>query len=231
MSRISMISDEEAAQDPVVEALYDGARKLVGRVPNATRVRAHLPRFAAWNLALTSGLHREGGGGSLEGSMKELIVLKTSMLNECDYCRTHNTVLAQETGLSVEQIDAVAGDYQSSDLFTDREKAAIRWAEAVTLNTAYRDDAAFEELSKHFTEAQIMEVTWLSAYFNMSNRLQNSLQVDIEPPHEIEWIRRRPTASQDAIVDFVSDFVSVLRAQGPAAGVDASRQETVSARP
>ena len=215
MARISMISDEEALKDPVVEALYEGARTLVGRVPNATRVRAHLPRFAAWNLALTSGLHRQGGGGTLEGSMKELIVLKTSMLNDCDYCRTHNTVLAQETGLTVEQIDAVEGDYQASDLFTAREKAAIRWAEAVTLNTAYRDDAAFEELQRHFTEPEILEVTWLSAYFNMSNRLQNSLRVDIEPPAEVEWIRRRPTASPDAIVDFVAGFVSVLQEQGP----------------
>lgn len=211
MVRISMISDEEAAKDPVVGALYDGARRLVGRVPNATRVRAHLPRFAAWNLALTSGLHRQGGGGALEGTLKELIVLKTSMLNECEYCTTHNTVLAQETGLSVEQVDAVEGDYVASPLFTDREKAAIRWAEAVTLNTAYRDNQAFAELSQHFTEAEILEITWLSAYFNMSNRLQSSLQVDVESSAEVDWIRRRPTASQDDIVDFVSDFVAVLR--------------------
>jgi uncharacterized peroxidase-related enzyme len=235
MARISMISDEEATQDPVVEALYEGARNLVGRVPNATRVRAHLPRFAAWNLALTSGLHRQGGGGTLEGSMKELIVLKTSMLNECDYCRTHNEVLAQETGLSVDQIDAVEGDYQSSELFTPREKAAIRWAEAVTINTAYRDDAAFAELQKHFTEPEILEVTWLSAYFNMSNRLQNSLRVDIEPADEVEWIRRRPTASPDAIVDFVAGFVSVLQDQGATAApgsvhlTDAPEQEPAGA--
>jgi uncharacterized peroxidase-related enzyme len=211
MARIRLITDEEAAQDPVVAALYDGARKLVGRVPNATRARAHLPRFAAWNLALTSGLHRQGGGGTLNGREKELVVLKTSMLNECEYCKTHNTVLAQETGLTVEQIDAVEGDYRSSPLFSDREKAAIRWAEAVTLNTAYRDEDAFAELAAHFTEAEILEVTWLSAYFNMSNRLQNSLQVDLEPPAEVEWIRRRPTASQDAIVKYVADFVGVLQ--------------------
>lgn len=211
MSRISMVTDKQAAEDPVVAALYDGARKLVGRVPNATRVRAHLPRFAAWNLALTAGLHREGGGGSLEGTLKELIVLKTSLLNECEYCTTHNTVLAQETGLSIEQVEAVRGDYEASPLFTEREKAAIRWAEAVTLNRAGRDEAAFQRLREHFSESEILEVTWLSAYFNMSNRLQDSLQVDVEPPDEVELIRRRPTASEDAIVDYVSDFVDVLK--------------------
>jgi uncharacterized peroxidase-related enzyme len=214
MARITLITDEQAAKDPVVAALYDGARKLVGRVPNATRARAHLPRFAAWNLALTSGLHRQGGGGTLNGREKELIVLKTSMLNECEYCTTHNSALALATGLSEEEIEAVkVGDYRASQLLSDREKAAVRWAEAVTLNTAYRDEEAFAELKAHFSEPEILEVTWLSAYFNMSNRLQNSLQVDLEPPSEVDWIRRRPTASQDAIVDYVADFVAVLQKQ------------------
>ena len=213
MTRIRAVGDDEAAADPVLAALYEGARKLVGRVPNSIRVRAHLPRVAAWNLAVITSLQRPGGGGNLEGSLKELVVLKTSLLNKCEYCVTHNTVLAQETGLSVEQVEALQGDYLASPLLSDREKAAIRWAEAVTLNTAARDNEAFENLQQHFTESEILEITWLSAYFNMANRMQESLRVDIESPEQVQLIRKRASTSEAAILDFVVSMTEAFQAE------------------
>jgi uncharacterized peroxidase-related enzyme len=215
MTRIQPITDEQAANDPVLTALFEGTRKLVGRVPNSVRVRAHLPRAVAWNMAVVTSLQREGGGGSLPGRLKEIIVLKTSILNQCTYCVTHNTALAEATGLSVEEIDSIDGDYLGSKLLSDREKAAARWAEAVTLNTAGRDEAAFQELKRHFSDSEIVEITWLAAYFNMANRMQDALQIDIEDREQVRLIKKGAVTSEAAILDYVREIVRVVDAQTP----------------
>jgi uncharacterized peroxidase-related enzyme len=213
VGRVSLVTDEEAKNDPLVNVLFEGARALIARVPNAFRVRGNLPQFAVWELALTASLQREGGGGTLDGRTKELIVLKTSMVNQCDYCKAHNTALGEATGLSLEQIDALEGNFQDSPLLSDRDKAVVRWAEAVTLNQAARDKAAFENLKRYFSEPEIIEITWLSAYFNMSNRIHDSLQIDIEMQDEVDLIKNSAVTSESAILDYVSRVVDVLKAR------------------
>ena len=63
-----------------------------------------------------------------------------------------------------------------------RQKAAVRWADAVTRMTARDDEAAFAEMKKHFTEQQIVELTVFCGMWNYSNRLCEALHVDLERP-------------------------------------------------
>ena len=87
-------------------------------------------------------------------------------------------------------IDAIgSNEYLESDLFTDRERAAIEWAEHVTLNTARSRDDVYERLAAQFNEAEIVEITMMSAFFNMFNRMMDSLKVDIELPSEVDRIK------------------------------------------
>jgi len=72
---------------------------------------------------------------------------------------------------------------------SDREKAAVLWAEHVTLNTARSRDDVFEEVATHFSDAELVELTLMSAFFNMFNRFIDSLRVDIEAQPEIDRIR------------------------------------------
>ena len=78
-------------------------------------------------------------------------------------------------------IEAIEGDFQESDLLTTAEKAAIKWAEVIT-NKTYRGEnpGAMPELKKHFNNAQIVEITMISGFFNFWNRFTDSLQIDIE---------------------------------------------------
>lgn len=211
MGRIHLVSDEEAAGDPVLTALFEGTRELGGRVPNSSRTYANLPLIAVWQAAFTGALQRQGGGGKLDGRTKEMAVLKTSMVNACDYCVTHNRALGQATGLTVEEIDAIAGDYAASDLLSPRDKAVVRWAEAVTLNQAQRDKKSFEALAGFFDDAEILEITWLSAMFNMLNRVHDSLQIDPEPENEVDLIRRSKIVSVDQICTHVTRAVEAIR--------------------
>jgi alkylhydroperoxidase family enzyme len=89
-------------------------------------------------------------------------------------------VLGQALGLTDAELDALQGDFASSDLFDAREKAALAWAEAMTLNTAKRDDVAWTGLRANFTDAEIVEISLASAMFNMINRLNDSFRTELE---------------------------------------------------
>jgi alkylhydroperoxidase family enzyme len=89
-------------------------------------------------------------------------------------------VLGQALGLKDEEFDALKGDYKASPLFTDREKAAIAWSEAMTLNTAKRDNQVWDALRKQFSDAEIVEISMACAMFNMINRLNDSFRTELE---------------------------------------------------
>ena len=75
----------------------------------------------------------------------------------------------------------LSGDrYMESPLFNDREKAVIRWAELVTWNEARHDGAAFVELSRHFDNTEIVELTTVAAFRGLMNRFMDSLQIELE---------------------------------------------------
>jgi len=76
-----------------------------------------------------------------------------------------------------------------SDLLSDREKAAVLWAEHVTLNTARSRDDVYEIVADLFTEAEIVELTLMSCFFNLFNRFVDSLRVPVEVPKEVDKIK------------------------------------------
>lgn len=97
-------------------------------------------------------------------------------------------MLGQALGLTEAEFEALSGDYRNSPLFTSREKAAIRWAEVMTLNTAKHDEDAWAEMRRHFTDAEIVEISMASGLFNMANRLNDAFRTELEPE---EYNRRQ----------------------------------------
>jgi alkylhydroperoxidase family enzyme len=90
-------------------------------------------------------------------------------------------VLGQALGLKTEEFDALqADDYRDSALFSDKEKAVIAWAEAMTLNTAKRDNKVWDDLKKHFNDAEMVEISLITGMFNMINRLNDSFRTELE---------------------------------------------------
>ena len=91
--------------------------------------------------------------------------------------------LGRALGLTQEQIDLLDGDgWKSSDLFDARDKAVIRWAEAVTERTANGDDGAFAAMRAHFDDREIVELTLICSMWNLSNRFAEALRLVVEPP-------------------------------------------------
>jgi hypothetical protein len=112
-------------------------------------------------------------------------------------------VLGQALGLTDAEFDALQGDgYRESLLFSEREKAAMGWAEAMTLNTAKNDDAVWNETRRLFSDAEIVEISLAAGMFNMINRLNDSFRTELEPD---EYNRRQHGAvgvTRDALEDY-----------------------------
>ncbi len=94
-------------------------------------------------------------------------------------------------GITDEHVAAIGSDdYMDSPLLNPREKATVLWAEHVTRNTAkFRDDVA-EEVQRHFTDAEFVELTFVISYFNMRNRYHDSLKLPNDEVDIIEDVGR-----------------------------------------
>ncbi len=202
MSLIPIVTDEHATLEQANFFKY--CTRMMGRVANALRVAAHSPKIAQPLLGFMIPTLREEVTGNLRIHIKALAILKTSMLNGCDYCIGHNTQLGHAVGYSDEQIEALEGDFQNSDQFTAEEKAAIAWAECLTLRTYRENPQVMKELKQHFNEAQIVEITMVSGFFNFWNRFTDGLQVDIEATEQVNLIRNSKKVD-------VEDYLQYMR--------------------
>ena len=89
-------------------------------------------------------------------------------------------MLGQALGLKNEEFDALKGDFQASPLFNAKEKATIAWSEAMTLNTAKRDNKEWDAMRREFSDAEIVEISLACSMFNMINRLNDSFRTELE---------------------------------------------------
>ena len=186
MPRVELVDPETAPEE--TKAAYDEIRAdWGGMLFTDWRPLGLSPRIMVAVHKLFFNLQDEKGGSLTDVRDKELVAIKTSYLNGCDYCLGHNVDFGQQVGLTVEQIQAaVSPDYAQSDLLDDAQKALLRWTEAVTRNTAEDDDEAFAELKAHYSDAEIAELTLMSGLFNMWNRFTRAMQIELEPAEERE---------------------------------------------
>ena len=112
----------------------------------------------------------------LESSLLELVKIRASQLNGCAYCiymHTRDARANGETEARIYLLDA----WRESPLYSDRERAALGWTEAVTLvATSRASDQDYARVQHHFTEVEIVKLTVAIGSINLWNRLGVSLR-------------------------------------------------------
>jgi AhpD family alkylhydroperoxidase len=107
----------------------------------------------------------------LEQSLIELVRTRASQINGCAFCINMHTQDARKHG-ETEQRLYLLNAWREAPVYTDRERAALAWAEAVTLiSETHAPDDAYEEVRKHFSEAEAVNLTILIGTINAWNRL------------------------------------------------------------
>jgi AhpD family alkylhydroperoxidase len=106
----------------------------------------------------------------LEGSLIELVKIRASQINRCAYCLHLHTREARARGEAEERLYLLDA-WRESSLYTDRERAALAWTEALTrLADTHAPDEDYAALSAHFSEAEQVELTLLIGMINTWNR-------------------------------------------------------------
>jgi len=116
----------------------------------------------------------------LPGRLREIVIIRVGHLTKSQYVlRQHVPSLAVADGLSVEECDALS-DWRASRFFTKSERAALSYADTMTLEIVV-PDAVFADVERHFNPRQIVELTVLVGTYNMNARVLQALQLDLEP--------------------------------------------------
>ena len=107
----------------------------------------------------------------LEQSLIELVKTRASQINGCAYCINMHTQDARKHG-ETEQRLYLLNAWREAPVYSERERAALAWTEAVTLiSETHAPDDVYEEVRGHFSEAETVNLTMLIATINSSNRL------------------------------------------------------------
>lgn len=173
MARIDLIHVESATDD--VKEIYE--KTLRGRPGNVQKALAHRPEMLKNFLGFYSSV-----GRSLERKLYELIYLRVSLINGCHYCTQHHVASSKRVGLTADDWSALkAGDYSR---YSDKERAALTYAEKLTRSPHDIADADFGPLKQFFSDAEIVDLHLLTGLANLTNRLTDPLGLELEFPEE-----------------------------------------------
>ena len=128
------------------------------------------------SLQAMLALEKQVTTNELGHNLRELIKLRASQINGCAFCVDMHSKDLRKHG-ETEQRLYLLSVWRESPLYTDKERAALAWTEAVTLvsQTGVPDDV-YQEFAKHFTEQERVQVTLLIATINAWNRLAVSFR-------------------------------------------------------
>src|SRR3984957_20001487 len=173
MARIRLVTPDIAP--PEVLEIYE--KTLRGKPGNAQKALAHRPEMLKNFLPFYASV-----GRSLDRKLYELIYLRVSFINGCRYCTQHHVASSKRAGLTAEDWSALrAGNYSR---FSERERAALTYVEKLTRAPHEISEAEFDELKKHFSDAEIVDLHMLTGLANLTNRLTDPLGLELEFPEE-----------------------------------------------
>jgi AhpD family alkylhydroperoxidase len=118
-----------------------------------------------------SGLETYVHQSGLERPLLELVKLRASLMNGCAYCVDMHTKVARSLGDTEQRLYAVSL-WRECPYYSERERAALAWTEAITLVSAdHVPDEAYELVRPHFTEKELVDLTLAIVAINGWNRL------------------------------------------------------------
>ena len=130
----------------------------------------------------------------IEPPLRSLVTVRVSQINHCAFCVDINAATLIKRGADMAKIDALA-DWRDSPLFSERERLALDYAEAMTDSGRRVDDALFARLRQTFDEDAIVELTGLVAFQNLSSKFNSALDV---PPQGFCQIPARAATQEQA---------------------------------
>lgn len=115
-------------------------------------------------------------GCGLDHKFIHLLKLRASQINGCAYCIDMHSIDARSLGETEQRLYALDA-WRETPFFDDRERAALAWIEAVTLvSQTHVPDDVYDEVRRHFSEKEVVDLTYVAATINAWNRIAVALR-------------------------------------------------------
>jgi AhpD family alkylhydroperoxidase len=137
--------------------------------------RLDYPRLAPEAARAMYALGTYLAGCGLEHALIELVKTRASQINGCAYCIDMHTKDARAAGETEQRLYALNA-WHETPFFTDRERAALAWTEAVTRIGGGVPDDLYAEARQQFSEKELVDLTWAVAAINAWNRVAISFR-------------------------------------------------------
>jgi len=174
MPRLEPLRPEAATE---FENLFEAARNRMGFLPNSQLILARRPEILRAFQQLGQAIN--GPRSTITPELRNLVSQMASRAAGCGYCMAHTAHTASRIGIPAEKEDAL-WKYETSPLFSAAERAALRVAQGAAQVPNAVTDEDFVELSKYYTEAQIVDIVAVIALFGFLNRFNDTMATELE---------------------------------------------------
>jgi AhpD family alkylhydroperoxidase len=131
-----------------------------------------IPEMGTGMAAVSHALRKSG----IEPEIIELLKIRASQLNGCAFCVQYHLNDARKLNIPAAKLDLLA-TWREAGIYTDREAAALDWAEQVTLLAQHHiDDEAYARVTAHFSEREVAFLTTAIGQINFWNRVAAPLR-------------------------------------------------------
>ncbi len=158
-----------------VRLFFWNQRRRYGAVLESARLWGRTPKVFISLALLYGALDRRSS--PIEPPLRSLVTIRVSQINGCPFCVDINSATVLKRGVDPDKLAELA-NFEASSLFSEREKAALAYAEAVTYSDRQPTPEHFERLRRHFDDDTIIELTGLIAFQNLSSKFNAALGVE-----------------------------------------------------
>ena len=149
-------------------------RRRYGAVLDPALLWARVPSLFMTVALLYGALDRKGS--PLPPALRSLLTVRVSQLNGCLFCVDINSATLLRRGVPPRKVEAL-DSWQESDFFDEAERVALEYAEAITRSDMHVHEDMIARLKQHFDDDEIVELTALIAFQNMSSKFNSALGI------------------------------------------------------
>jgi len=157
-----------------LQPFFWNQRRKYGKVLDAALLWARSPRLFLGVALLYGQIDRRSS--PISPALRSLVTVLVSQINHCEFCVDLNSATLMRRGVPPAKVAALP-QWRTDAAFSDIEKAALEYTEAVTTPGRRVDDGMLGALRRHFDDDAIVELTALVAFQNLSSKFNSALGV------------------------------------------------------
>jgi 4-carboxymuconolactone decarboxylase len=174
---VSYVEREQANEETL--AFYDASEERFQALLNIFKVFGHQPEYGTAFTNLIMAVLKDG---VIDWKTKELLILKATQRNDCQYCVVQHERVSDMLGIPSEKVADIDGDkYKTSPHFTEGEKALLDYTVQIGEDANRVPKELWDRLHAHWNESQIVDATFVITIYIAVSKFGDALGVELEP--------------------------------------------------